>query len=490
LVHILLFIKKINECNVRKVYKLINLYSSFSSYFFYLSKFILYIHILMISKNIIKNIEKIFHDNFNYENINKHSNIKLRNNDIQLNNVIFYRFYYSYKNTTKESITSKINNKNHTCFSRQGFEAKENNIPVEIYEKAYHNTRDYYNSLCNNKDKYKIIAVDGTYNNDKNYNEMLNLGIFDVSNNVPIDIECFGIYGKNKEIESFRSYISDNEHLHKNHIFIFDRCYFSYAFMKFLIVQDIKFIIRVRGKGNNLDKNKKILKNTVNYNDLMFIRDKIKTIKYDETIHKIIYNNKSKKEQKEYEIDIMNNCILVTNIEDNNYTDEHILDLYKSRWDIEVHFKYLKSNFKFQHIKEKHEIKYRKMYLCELIIFYLVKLIEKYYLCKYKKKDIKINKTNLIKGIFEELIYEILKGKVTSYRFNIFCNSYILIIKNKPNRSFPRNSKTPFSKWYIKGYSDHTKLIRIIEASLDNKINELNKNDKMIANRIKKIIRK
>lgn len=60
----------------------------------------------------------------------------------------------------------------------------------------------------------------------------------------------------------------------------------------------------------------------------------------------------------------------------------------------------------------------------------------------------------------------------------------IHIIKNETGRSFPRHSKTPFTKWYVKGYSVATQMKKIIDAIINKKINTLNKNLKVIANRI------
>ena len=47
------------------------------------------------------------------------------------------------------------------------------------------------------------------------------------------------------------------------------------------------------------------------------------------------------------------------------------------RWDIEVFFKYIKNNFKFQHLNEKDQHdNYSKLYLAELIITHLAKIIQ------------------------------------------------------------------------------------------------------------------
>ena len=127
------------------------------------------------------------------------------------------------------------------------------------------------------------------------------------------------------------------------------------------------------------------------------------------------------------------------------------------------------------------------MYLCELIITYIAKLIEKYYIDKHKiilsKKDTvyKINKSNLINGIFDVLLFEIFDKTLTKQTLDDFCKSYIKITQNKVNRHFPRTSKTPFTKWYVKGYSNQTKYLSIIDAIINNKVNELNKNLKTIA---------
>ena len=49
------------------------------------------------------------------------------------------------------------------------------------------------------------------------------------------------------------------------------------------------------------------------------------------------------------------------------------------------------------------------------------------------------------------------------------------IIKSEINKSYPRISQTPFSKWYVKAYSANSKEIKIINAILDNTIHLLNK---------------
>jgi len=445
---------------------------------------------------IIANLIDIFKNEYNYENINKISAIKIRNrkNGIQLNDLFYYRFLYSQNNMTKEHIVSKINDKNGTHLTRQAYESKENNIPIQIYKNILCKIVRYYNNNYVNKDDIKLIGIDGTYNNDMFMNENLNMGFYDITSGIPIDIKLCGKENKNREVYCSTNYINANIDIFKNNIIVADRAYFTYEFMNFLINNDIKFIIRARGEAKNLNPNNVLKHNMKNYDTVLNVKNNIKIIKYDSTLDKTIYTSTNKKNTTKHTLKIKNNCIIITNLLDGNtYTDEKIMNLYRSRWDIEVFFKYIKSNYKFQHIKEKSQTNIHKMYICELIITYIAKIIEKYYEHKYSiknpKKGItyKINYTNLIYGIFDSILCNILNDKLTEKTLNILCKSYIKIIQNKVNRSHPRTSKTPFSKWYIKGYHNQTKWCKIIDSIINNTVNELNKNLKTLAKQIMSI---
>ena len=226
------------------------------------------------------------------------------------------------------------------------------------------------------------------------------------------------------------------------------------------------------------------------------VKNKVKTIIYDNIIKKTVYPNNSKKNNKILHLNIKNNCNIVTNLMDaEQYSKNKILELYRSRWNIEVFFKYIKGHFKFQDLTEKSIIKNKKMYVCELIIIYISKIIEKYYLAKFPSKIkstndniyCKINGSNLIEGIFSILLNKLINNKLNSQKMDKFCDIYIKIIYNKKDRTFCRVSKTPFKKWYIKGYSEQTKYFRICNAIINNTINDLNKNVKTIAKKVEAI---
>src|SRR5919108_4420733 len=432
-------------------------------------------------------IKNIFKSTINYVTTNKLANINLRNSHINLLDAFYYRLAYSQLNATKESLVSHLNFINNTTHSRQGFDCKERNIPLALYKLILDQLASYYNTIVRHNFQNTIIAIDGTYSNNFSYDEILNMGFYNVSNNIPIDIESFGREGKNKEVKSATSYIKKNVSKFKNTIIIGDRAYFCYEFMKFLDKNGIYFIIRSKGNANKLDPNTYLSKNDPNYKIIMHLRSKTRHVECKNIVEKIAHDIKGKKNIIKHTIRMEDNCHLITNLLDcDEYPDNQLFTIYKSRWDIEVFFKYLKHNFKFQHLREKDKHhNYEKLYLSELIIIYIAKIIEKDN--ENKSKHVKINDSHLTNGIFEKLLYNLSHDKLTNEEYKQFCKVYIKLINNKKNRSFPRTSKTPFSKWYVKGYSHNSQLVKMINAILNNTINELNKNLKTKAKRIKEI---
>jgi hypothetical protein len=93
----------------------------------------------------------------------------------------------------------------------------------------------------------------------------------------------------------------------------------------------------------------------------------------------------------------------------------------------------------------------------------------------------KINTKNLVKGVFNTLLSDIIYSNIDENKINMFCKNYIILHKNERNRAFPRTAKTPFCKWYLKGYNETTKYSKIIDAISNNDINKLDKQLKKIA---------
>ena len=162
---------------------------------------------------------------------------------------------------------------------------------------------------------------------------------------------------------------------------------------------------------------------------------------------------------------------------------------------LEVFFKLIKSNFKFQNLTEKSKNNNLKIYYSSLIVILILKAIENYY-WKDKQPKIsinldnkidsieKINKSKTIKNIFIKLLDKIIYGTLNQELLDNFCKRHISTYNNKLGRSNPRRSNTPFTKWYVKDYSESSKYKKVISAIINNKINQLNKNLKTLATKI------
>lgn len=457
----------------------------------------------------ILDLNNIIGDKINYKNINNYGTIKLRNNPqgLSIVDTLYYKFLYSKLETTKQNIVASIcfdnmlNDKPHV--TRGSFESKENNISTDFYLSLFEDITKYYNKNCISKEKKEFIymAVDGSSSNDKNQNVMLNMGYYDIFNKIPIDLTNNGTENRNKEVSELIKQIKKNPEEFKDTVIIGDRLYFTYELMNFLVRNGIHFIIRAKGNAINLDKNKPLKKNIKDHN-IIELRDEIRIIHCKKKFNKVFFDKKCKKDKtKKYYLEVTNDCVLITNLFDTiKYPDTKILNLYKQRWEIEIYFKYIKSNFKFQHMKEKDKEKYYRIYLCEVIMTYIVRIIEYFYLLskniKEEKKSkkhnnkiiacsVRINNSLLTTGVFNKILYDILNSSFTIKKVNAFCIAYIHVIKNELDRHYPRVSNEPFSKWYVKGYSNGAEMIKIINAIIERKVESLNKNLKLKASKIK-----
>jgi hypothetical protein len=95
---------------------------------------------------------------------------------------------------------------------------------------------------------------------------------------------------------------------------------------------------------------------------------------------------------------------------------------------------------------------------------------------KYKECTVKINKSNLIKGIYNSILESLIKSKLNVNNIGIFMKTNIIIIKNEIGRSYNRESRISFTKWYVKKYHGKYKYTKIIEAIINNTQEKLNKN--------------
>ena len=428
--------------------------------------------------NTFTEILKIFAKYNDVKFINTFNKKQLRQRKIPINDILLSQFKYSQIDKTKTEIISEIKNTNDIDISDQAIHKKINNIDCCIYEKIWN---EIFNLSEKNKDKIKLIAIDGTFSRNNKHEVITNLGVYDITNKIPIYLD----YSKkrNNEVKEAIKIIEKNPEQFKNSIIVCDRGYFSHNFFDFLIRHKITFIIRVKGNYSKIDPNIKISKTSKDYNLIMNIRKHTKIIKGNIEHEKIIkaINKKTKTFDNICKIKIKDTYSFITNLTDINNND--IIKIYNKRWSIETFFMLLKSNFKFSKMNEINETSHMKIYYCNLIILYLEYFIENYLKHTFKKYT-SINKTNLIKGIFDILLKEIINNTLSEDILYHFCKSYIKKLYNKSNRSFPRVSKTPFKKWYIKGYTINANFNEIINAILTKQIDKLNKNLKLLCKRI------
>lgn len=183
--------------------------------------------------------------------------------------------------------------------------------------------------------------------------------IYDVKNQVPIKLTFEGNKNKNNEVNELTTILKKEKI--KDALIICDRAYVKYEFFDVLDKLGLKYIIRIKDNCKIINPEYKPSKNDKNKDYVNSLKNNknVKIIKYEiNSTREIVSKNKKLKKIK-----IKTHFNLLTNLGEEK-TDQEITDLYKSRWDIEVFFKILKSNFKFSYLNEKDVTNYKKNILC------------------------------------------------------------------------------------------------------------------------------
>ena len=283
-------------------------------------------------------------------------------------------------------------------------------------------------------------------------------------------------------------------------------------------------VIRCKNNSNILGDLIKINKNNKNKKLITDLYNKTRRITSLYTQKKVVKN----KDGLEKTIEKKCECTVITNLMDANiFSDENILKIYKLRWDVDVYIKYIKNNFKCEYLTEKKEINYQKMYFCEMILTYISRILiykklkktnssnfikkrisipveavkkrgRKSNAQKKREEEIKnnvlvackitINESNLIGGIFTDLLDDIFENNLTQAKLDNFCKSYIIINKNELNREFERKAISPCKKWYIKALAELSRYKKIIDAIENNTLHKLKGKLKTDAKKIKIVI--
>ena len=171
--------------------------------------------------NVVDKLNLIFLniDNKIKQDVEDAYDIKTRQNKLTYKNVLIYKFNYSVPNTTKEALTSSFNFKNDTTIDRTSFDYRDNQIPLSSYMSLYKQTTSLYKQINNIDEKKEIIvAVDGTFNNINSENKKdkletaLNMGYYDVTNDIPIELTIEGHKKKNNELAINKKIYSIQDH--------------------------------------------------------------------------------------------------------------------------------------------------------------------------------------------------------------------------------------------------------------------------------------
>jgi hypothetical protein len=320
--------------------------------------------------------------------------------------------------------------------SKKSLIVAKNNIHNSIIEKLNNSLLNYVYL----KQKFRIIAVDGTYINvfkslhkdgfklskNKAYCSVLINTLFDVVNEIPIN------YGLFKHKNENAALIDQLKYIHKNDVLIMDRKYFSFELLKILFQSKIRTIFRLK---SNLKIVKKLIKTnkreTIEYLDIDNELIEFRIVRYR-------INN------KEY--------YLGTTFYDGDI--DFLKYLYSKRWKIEIHFRQSKYNLSLQDINSTNENNLRRDILVHHFIFIVSSFIETI-LQASVKKNYKVSTSNMLHITINELLYlflyknfnKVIKSKIMNI-LKIARNTVSFI---KLDRCYLRIRKRPSTKWCFLG---------------------------------------
>jgi hypothetical protein len=273
--------------------------------------------------------------------IEKKFNIKTRKTKVNYDSTLLYSLLYTENGVTKNEIINNLNlfeqennkqNDELIIYNRTTLCEKESKIPINNYYELLNKVTQLYLKYFSNEKLEKIVAVDGCYNNTNIYNiknfleTSLNMGFYDVTNDIPLELSFNGIKDKNNEVKLLSNYIELNKDKLTNIIFVIDRAYCSYKFVNLLNKYKIKYVIRFRNNCKNFNKidktNYRIINKTISITEI------VPNLQIDNyTLDSKKFNSVTTVFTDEYKI--------ITNL-DESYSNEQILEIYNKRWSVEI----------------------------------------------------------------------------------------------------------------------------------------------------------
>ena len=247
---------------------------------------------------------------------------------------------------------------------------------------------------------------------------------------------------------------------------------------------DIKSAVLDKKEGINDEKmNKENIQKNIVLDNKSDYRDKNEKNYLTMTDEKCP-NKKSKNEQKNQQNLIKNNKMYyITNQISDKFTIEFIINCFKKRWGIEDYFDEIKSNNKFEYIKTEKINELHKTINSNLIINYIVVIIENIIYGGICTNDIyQLNKSALYDGIYDEMIGYLLYDKITEENLSKWLNNNVFLQEIRKGRFYDRICDIPTFKWFWKKYLDQANQKKKIKQKEKGKEKEIpNDNDSIEA---------
>lgn len=284
-------------------------------------------------------------------------------------------------------------------------------------------------NFCKNLLNTKVTSKD-----TKNYYKMLVGSIYDLTNDVPVDIKL------SADMSEPNLLIEQLDNIPANNILLADGHYFTYDVHTKLMNKNINYIMKI-------SQSLKVCKTFVASKALSQIVD------FNGYKIRLIRSNIGK-----------NVRVIGTNLMDNKYSDADILEIYDRRWVIEEYYRVMKCYLNLGEIDEKKIDNLLQDIYVRQIIVVLSKYIEiigtNYIPLGQDNIKFKVNGKNLVYFVANKFMYLLLyknvrKKLILRKIFNLICDLVNTVTLIEDDRHNYRIRKTPRTQFDNPGIKDN-----------------------------------
>lgn len=366
-----------------------------------------------------------------------------RTSKITLRDMFYYLTRLVNSHTASSvTVSSSMKIDKYCSATADAFVKKRSNIPSFFFNMLSYDLLNFHYNINNNLlfNKYRILAVDGTYSplskklktdnfkltKNKTYVSALISGIYDIYNDTIVNLKLY------PEKNERNAYIEQYDYLQKDDIIIHDRGYYSDEFLYKLYSINVNPIFRMK-------KNHIIVSKFIDEQ----LCDKIYVIQNKHT-----NNTPIKLRLIKYTVN-GSKFILGTTILDKCFTIDIFKQLYKDRWNIETYFRSIKYDLSFRNFHSKLIEQEIHVHSC---VTQLTRIFEELLLISNKlpnnyKTNFKNNIDKINNNVIKLLLYK--KNIIRSIK-HILNILFDYLIKIRANRSFARKRITPPVDWYFR----------------------------------------